>query len=98
MRLKHVSLAIAGIAAAAISLSVAAQKKYGTGASRDWRKGNFDAARDGGPRRRKRSVPGGGKVGALNDENRPLGNFGSRAIFTSSAATSCNSPLAGSKK
>ena len=33
MKLKHVSLAIAGIAAAAISLSVAAQKKYDTGAT-----------------------------------------------------------------
>jgi len=33
MKLKHVSLAIAGIAAAAISLSAAAQKKYDTGAT-----------------------------------------------------------------
>jgi branched-chain amino acid transport system substrate-binding protein len=33
MKLKHVSLAIAGIAAAAISLSAVAQKKYDTGAT-----------------------------------------------------------------
>jgi len=33
MKLKHLSLAIAGIAAAAISLSAAAQKKYDTGAT-----------------------------------------------------------------
>src|SRR4249920_2726983 len=33
MKLKHVSLAIAGIAAAAISLSAGAQKKYDTGAT-----------------------------------------------------------------
>ncbi len=33
MKLKHLSLAVAGIAAAAISLSAAAQKKYDTGAT-----------------------------------------------------------------
>src|ERR1019366_8302845 len=51
------------------------QIRVGASAARDRREGDLDAAGNGGTRRRERSVPGGGEIGALDDEDAALGDI-----------------------